>query len=156
MPSLDPHATHLAKLLPADGTADAGRRERLRFTDFHFQRSADGRCSAEVELEWTDGIRVRGAAVGQSSQTVDLRVAAEAALRALERFSEEVLSFELVGVKAIRAFDANVIIVSIANHGGGPKKLLGSCLVETDPVRGAVVAVLSATNRVLGNFIATR
>jgi hypothetical protein len=34
--------------------------------------------------------------------------------------------------------------------------LLGSCLVENDPVRGAVLAVLSATNRVLGNFIATR
>jgi hypothetical protein len=103
-----------------------------------------------------DGVRVRGTSEGQSSQTVDLRVAAEAALRALERFSEEALDFELVGVKAIRAFDANVIIVSVANRGAGPKHLLGSCLVETDPVRGAVVAVLSATNRVLGNFIATR
>lgn len=156
MPALTPTEAHPAKLLPADLSPAPGRRERLRFTDFHFQRSADGRCSAEVELEWMEGVRVRGAAVGQSSQTVDLRVAAEAALRALERFSDEALSFELVGVKAIRAFDANVIIVSVTNHGSGPKKLLGSCLVETDPVRGAVVAVLSATNRVLGNFIATR
>ena len=56
----------------------------------------------------------------------------------------------------MRAFDANVIIVSVVNHGVGPKKLIGSCLVETDPTRGAVVAVLSATNRVLGNLIATR
>jgi hypothetical protein len=44
----------------------------------------------------------------------------------------------------------------VVNHGVGPPKLIGSCLVETDPVRGAVVAVLGATNRVLGNFIAMR
>ena len=156
MSSTSPHAEHLVKLMAADGPVVAGRRERLRFTDFTFHRSADGRCNAEVELEWLDGVRVRGAASGQSSQTVDLRVAADAALRALERFSDEVLAFELLGVKAIRAFDANVIIVSVANHGIGPEKLLGSCLVEHDPVRGAVVAVLNATNRVLGNFIATR
>jgi hypothetical protein len=156
MTPADPHAASASAPL-ADATAPgAGRRERLRFTDFGFKRAADGRCSAEVELEWMEGIRVRGSAAGQSSPTVDLRVAAEAALRALERFSDSVLSFELVGVKSIRAFDANVIIVSIVNHGSGPATLLGSCLVETDPVRGAVVAVLNATNRVLGNFIATR
>ena len=101
-------------------------------------------------------MRVRGTSSGESSPTVDLRVAAEAALRAIERFSDGALVFELVGIKSMRAFDANVIIVSVVNHGVGPKKLVGSCLVETDPTRGAVVAVLSATNRVLGNLIATR
>ena len=133
-----------------------GKRERLRFTDFRFRRSSDGRCSAEVELEWVEGQKVRGSAAGQSSPTVDLRVAAEAALRAIEIFGEGAMGFELIGVKAIRAFDANVVIVSIANRREGPARLLGSCLVEDDPVRGAVLAVLSATNRVLGNFIATR
>ena len=132
------------------------RRERLRFSDFRFQRTTDGRCMAEVELEWVDGIKIRGSASGQSSATVDLRVAAEATLRALEQFANGALAFELIGVKAIRAFDANVVIVSVANRKAGPQRLLGSCLVEGDPVRGAAVAVLSATNRVMGNFIATR
>jgi len=133
------------------------RRERLRFSDFVFHRSSDGRCSAEVELEWMDGIKVRGSASGQSSPTVDLRVAADATLRAIELFSEGSLSFELIGVKAIRAFDASVIIVSISNRRPeGPRRLLGSSLTEEDPVRGAVLAVLSGTNRVMGNFIATR
>src|SRR5262249_7822411 len=109
MPSTSPHAEHLVKLMAADGQG-SGKRERLRFTDFQSQRTTDGRCSAEVELEWLDGVRVRGGASGQSSQTVDLRVAADAALRALERFSDEALAFELLGVKSIRAFDANVII----------------------------------------------
>jgi len=136
--------------------ASDGRRERLRFSDFRFRRSADGRCTAEVELEWVEGRKVRGAAMGQSSATVDLRVAAEAGLRALEAFTGGALGLELIGVKAIRAFDANVVIVSIANRRDGPARLLGACLVEDDPVRGAVVAVLGATNRVLGNFIAMR
>jgi hypothetical protein len=133
-----------------------GKRERLRFSDFRFRRTSDGRCSAEVELEWVAGQRVCGKASGQSSPTVDLRVAAEAALRALETFTEGTMAFELIGVKSIRAFDATVVIVSIVNKREGPRRLLGSCLVEDDPVRGAVLAVLSATNRVLGNFIATR
>jgi hypothetical protein len=132
------------------------QRQRLRFSDFKFHRTPGGRCTAEVELEWIEGIKVRGSASGQSSPTVDLRVAAEAALRAIERFSDNVLQFDLAGVKSIRAFDANVIIVSITNRAEGPPKLLGSCLVEEDQVRGAVIAVLGATNRVLGNFIAMR
>ena len=133
------------------------KHERLRFSEFKFDRTTDGRCNALVELEWWDGLKVRGMASGQSSATVDLRVAAEAALRALELFSDNVLSFELAGIKAIRAFDATVIIVSIANRRtDGPPRLLGSALVETDPVRGAVIATLGATNRMLGNFVALR
>jgi hypothetical protein len=100
---------------------------------------------------------VRGTSAGQSSATVDLRVAADAALRAIETFSDNSLEFELVGVKSVRAFDATVVIVSVnVRKGDGPRKLLGACLAEDDPVRGAAVAVLNATNRVLGNFIATR
>lgn len=148
--------THIQSASDTPAPVLRGRRERLRFTTFQFTRSTDGSCRAEVEFEWVDGQTVRGASSGPSSPTVDLRVAAEAALRAIEAFSEGGMSFELIGVKAIRAFDANVVIVSVGNCREGPHRLLGSCLVEDDPVRGAVLAVLSATNRVLGNFIATR
>lgn len=137
-------------------TPVAGRRERLRFTDFVFHRTPDGRCTAQVEFEWLDGQKFRSTVSGQSSPTVDLRVAADAALRAIESFSEGALGFELIGVKSIRVFDATVVIVSVSNRRDGPRRLLGAVLAEDDPVRGAVVAVLSATNRVLGNFIATR
>ena len=133
------------------------KRERLRFSNFSFTRSPAGRCHAEVELEWVDGVRVVGKADGQTSELGDLRIAAEAALRALESFSDQALVFELVGVKLLRAFDANVVIVSVGvKRGEGPGKLLGCYLAEKDIPRGAVLAVLNATNRVLGNFIATR
>ena len=133
------------------------KRERLRFTDFRFIRTPSGQCTAEAELEWIDGVRVVGKSGGQSSEMGDLRIGAEAALRALESFSGGALQFELIGVRLVRAFDANVVIVSVGVlRGDGPRKLLGCYLAENDPVRGSVVAVLNATNRVLGNFIATR
>jgi hypothetical protein len=133
------------------------KRERLRFADFTFSRTPSGHCDCSVELEWIDGVRVVGKGTGQSSPLGDLRIAADAALRALEQFSGNALQFELVGVKLLRAFDANVVIVSVTvKRGEGPPRLLGCYLAERDAIRGAVVAVLNATNRVLGNFIATR
>ena len=133
------------------------KRERLRFTNFTFTRTPAGLCTAEVELEWMEGMRVVGKATGQSSPVSDLRVAAEAALNAIERFSEGALELDLLGVKALRAFDANIIIVSVeVKRGDGPTRLLGSHLAEKDPVQSSVVAVLNATNRILGNYIASR
>jgi len=133
------------------------KRERLRFAEFRFARTPSGVCTAEVELEWVDGVTVKGRASGQSSPMGDLRVAAEAALKALESFAGGAMEFELAGIKALRAFDANIVIVAVGvRKGEGPQRLLGSYLAERDPVRAAVVAVLNATNRLLGNFIATR
>jgi hypothetical protein len=84
----------------------------------------------------------------------DLRVAAEATLRALETFSRGAVTFELAGIKSLRAFDANIIIVALGVRGSaGPARLLGAYLAEREPIRGAVIAVLNATNRLLGNFI---
>jgi hypothetical protein len=130
------------------------RRERLRFSEFSFTRTPAGVCVAEVELEWAPGTRYRGRSEGQSSPLGDLRIAAEAAMRALESFSKGELAFELIGVKMVRAFDANLIIVSISMRGTPmPTRLLGCYLAEGDIARGAATAVLNATNRVLGNFI---
>ncbi len=76
-------------------------------------------------------------------------------MRALEAFSKGELAFELIGVKMVRAFDANLIIVSLSMRGNpAPTRLLGCYLAEGDIARGAATAVLNATNRVLGNFIA--
>ena len=133
------------------------KRERLRFTNFTFSRTPAGLCTAEVELEWLDGLRVVGKASGQSSPVSDLRVAAEAGIAAIEKFTNGELTLELLGVKALRAFDANIVIVSIAvKEGAETRRLLGCYLAERDPIRASVIAILNATNRLLGNFIATR
>ncbi len=154
MDSHDPTAEQLGD--PVVSQAQL-KRERLRFTSFSFSRAPAGQCRAEVELEWLDSVRVVGRANGVASALGDLRTASDATLRALEQFSNGSLVFELIGVKVMRAFDANIVIVSVqVKSGGESRRLLGCHLAESDPLRGAVVAVLHATNRTLGNFIATR
>jgi hypothetical protein len=133
------------------------KRERLRFVDFHVTRTQAGIATVQVELEWLDNLRVIGTAQGQSSPSLDLRYAAEAALNALERFGEGALKFELIGIKSLRVFDGNVVIVAInLKNTDSATRLLGCHLADDEPLRSAVIGVLNATNRVLGNFIATR
>ena len=81
---------------------------------------------------------------------------AKAAIEAIESFSQGGLGLELMGVKLVRAFDANVIIVSATQRSARSTRLVGCYLADRDPVRGAALAVLNATNRVLGNYISTR
>lgn len=128
-----------------------GRRERLRFTSFSFTRSPSAFCKASVELEWMGGERFLGRAEGNASPAGDLRLAAEATLRAISQFSKGAISFEVLGVKALRAFDANVVIVSVlARREGAEQRLLGCHLADEDSLRSAVLATLQATNRILG------
>jgi len=132
------------------------RRERVKFADFSFARTPSGQCTADVTLEW-EGALFNGRSMGQSSPLGDFRVAAEAALRALDDFTKGVLQFELLGVKHIRAFDANLVLVSVSvRENGQYNRLVGCYLAETDTRRGAAMAVLNATNRVLGNHISVR
>ena len=147
------------QLQPSNATPSTAlnlRRERVKFADFTFARTPSGQCSAEVTLEW-DGTLYAGRSIGQSSPLGDFRVCAEAALRALDDFTKNALQFELLGVKHIRAFDANLVLVSVSvRENGQYNRLVGCYLGETDTRRGAAMAVLNATNRVLGNHISVR
>lgn len=126
---------------------------RLKFEDFTFERLPNGHCRAQVVLSWTDGRRFIGEAEGVISQAGELRCAAQAAVRALERAAQPDLAFDVLGVKAVRAFDATVVIVSLsARSADAVSRLVGSNLTQADPSRGAAVAVLNATNRLLGNY----
>jgi hypothetical protein len=128
---------------------------RPRFAAFVFSRTPSGQSSAEVTLE-LDGKRGVGRAIGASSPHGDLRISAEACLRALDDLAMAG-RFELVGVKHVRAFDANLAIVSVAHLGEDPRsgaqaRLVGCYLADHDVRRGIAIAVLNATNRVLGKL----
>lgn len=152
-----PFARGAAESPGAPSAQGAPRRERLRFTRFLFERSRTARCRAEVELEYEPGESVVGVAEGIATPLGDARLAAEATLRAIEDFSRGALQLELLGVKQMRAFDANVVIVSVVSHrGDGERRLLGCHLADEDLLRATVVATLQATNRVLGDLIARR
>jgi hypothetical protein len=124
-------------------------RERLRFVNFKLDRLPSGECRVRVTLAWPEGPSFDGEARGLTSQAGELRCAAQAALLALAQAVREV-NFELVGVKSIRAFDATVVIVSLGVPGGSEiPRVVGSYLTEGDAPRGAALAVLNATNRLL-------
>jgi hypothetical protein len=130
--------------------AQAPTREiRVRFNRFEITRSKAGQTSAEVTLE-LDGTMHTGKSGGPSSPLGDLRISAEACLRALSGFSGPI-GFELMAVKHVRAFDSNLAIVSITHKQDGMTyPLVGCYLAKEDVCRGAAIAVLNATNRVLG------
>jgi hypothetical protein len=137
------------------GDVVPNRSERLRFGSFTFTRSPAGRCIVQVELDYA-GQRFVGKAEGQSSPIGDLRLGAEAAMQAVESFAQGALGLELMGVKLVRAFDANVVIVSCTQRSARGTRLVGCYLADRDAVRGSALAVLNATNRVLGTYLATR
>lgn len=131
--------------------------ERLRFAEFVLDRLPNGRCRARVGLTWKESEQFTGESDGLASQAGELRCAAQACVNALTEAVQGAVGFELLGVKAVRAFDATVIIVSMATQGDeGGHRVVGSYLTDNDSARGAALAVLNATNRILGNRLFMR
>lgn len=146
-------------LAPAGPRADAcrpGDPPRIRFLAVRVSRAAAGRGRVEVELESVHGRPVCGSAEVQAIVEGELRAAAAATLDALHQASEAGHHFVLLGVKNVRAFDQHVVLVQIALTAGPglgstdrPMRLVGSAFADADLMRGAVLAVLNASNRVL-------
>ena len=105
---------------------------------------------------WEPETSFEGTAEGLCSPTGELRCAAQAAVNALEKAVEGKVGLELLGVKSVRAFDSNVVIVSLSCHHEVPQRVVGSYLAQEHLPRGAALAVLNATNRMLGNIVFTR
>lgn len=129
-------------------------RQRLRFDSIQVETFPDGFSEATVVLEW-QGDRFEGTARRASTLEGGLRAGAEATLVAVRDATGDHLTLTLRGVKAVRAFDAWVVIASVRGHGEDqPYSLLGSyaCLDENTP-RGAAVAVLDAVNRVVEKYV---
>ena len=128
--------------------------QRVKFSSFEFARFPKGRCRASVELEQPDGVLVQESveAFAAAETTSELRCSAQATLEALSKTVGDACGFELLGVKAIKAFDTTVIIVALTVHYKDQvRRLVGSYLAEENPERGAALAVLNATNRFLDN-----
>ena len=125
-------------------------RRRVRFVGARMDKSSIGRARATVELEWSGQV-YRASVEGESGPALELRLAALATLRTLEAILGERLTFELVGIKSFRAFDTDVVVVLLRTE--PVNSLIGASLATNDPYRSASLAVLNATNRVLGNYL---
>ena len=128
---------------------------RLRLGGFELVPTSAGQCRAKVVLGWEEDGDFVGVAEGADSPSGQLRSAAEATARALETAAKEKVGLKVLAVKAIEGFDTIIVLVSLGSRvQDQTERLVGSCLIKGQPARGAVLAVLSATNRLLGKVLA--
>ncbi len=130
---------------------------RLVFASFEFSRFPNGLYRAEVQLERPDGETITGIAEGSGTKTAGLRCAAQASVSALQKVTPPGRAFELLGVKAVSAFDSTIVIVSVGVRlESGPRRFVGSYVAAESSERAAAIAVLNATNRVLNSGVIAR
>jgi hypothetical protein len=127
-------------------------RHRVRFLSAERVVERDKHVRMKVALEWHGRICV-GEATGESGEFIELRTAALAALNALESVVGDSLGVRVVGVKQVRAFDSELMVVSMHRPGGSPQRLVGAVPGGRDPRASAAVAVLNGLNRTLGNYL---
>ncbi len=128
--------------------------QRIRLEKFELEQLPNARCAGRVALAWEPGEEFIGSAEGPSSPEGELRCAAEATARALERAAQDRVTLEVHAVKAIETFDAVIVVVRLQSEVGDLReRLVGSCRIKQHPTRGAVRAVLNATNRLLGKIL---
>jgi hypothetical protein len=128
-------------------------RQRVRFMDLQRTMQRDQQVAFTVTLEWA-GTEYTGNASGEKGDAVELRTSAAAALTAIAALVPHDVKVRLAGVKMVRAFDAELVVVSLYRPDDQPHNLVGAVVAGEDPRRAAATAVLSALNRLLGNYLA--
>jgi len=135
-------------------------RSRLRFDSLEHVTTPDGSGRVSVRLEW-GGDFYEGTVSCLETQQGVLKAASQAALSATlastRELSEDQIDMEVVGVKAVRAFDGWVVVTRINGKAGADAlRLLGAapCEAEDDLPGAAVKAVLNASNRVMEQMVA--
>ena len=133
---------------------------RLRFDSLEHVTTPDGSGRVSVRLEWRGESYERTVSCLETQQSI-IKAASEAALIAMLASTEgertQKIELEVIGVKAVKAFDGWVVVTRIHGSAGvDTYQLLGAapCELETDLPSAAVKAVLNASNRVLEQRVA--
>jgi len=140
-------------------TANAVR-TRLRFDSLEHVTTPDGSGRGSVRLEWS-GDYYEGTVSCLETQQGVLKAASQATLAAtlssMAALASDTVHLEVVGVKAVRAFDGWVVVTRINGSAAADQyRLLGAapCETEEDLPGAAVKAVLNASNRVMEQRVA--
>ena len=128
-------------------TRDAA--QRLRLLSCRLERGPIATSRVSVEFEGpAESQRIVCLQEGSACPGGDLRLAARATLHAISEATGGALTFELIGVKPVRAFDTTVMMVAVfAQHGGDVTRIVGVAIVEDDQLVATARAALNAANR---------
>jgi hypothetical protein len=127
-------------------------RQRVRFVEVQRETLPDQHIRFTVTLEWA-GTEYRGEATGEKGDALEMRTVATAALEAVMALAPVDLQLRLAGVKQVRAFDTDLMVIALYRPDDEPHNLVGAVVKSADPHRAAAVAVLNALNRILGNYL---
>ncbi|CAN5656243.1 hypothetical protein BH23GEM6_BH23GEM6_12280 [soil metagenome] len=126
---------------------------RARFLSVSIEPVRTGITAASVQMEWGGEI-FTGRSEGESIPAGEMRSCAQATLKALHAVLEGAAIFNLIGLKATRIFDTDLVAVLLrSEQAADDQQLIGAAMVVGDPHHAVVRAVLNATNRMLGNFL---
>lgn len=125
------------------------RDERIRFQGAEVERTPGSEIRVRVRLG-TGGDVYVGEERGTGSGVVELRLAVEATLAALEQAVPDGPRLQMAGVKSVHAFDADAVLVSLRVDGPDGHSLLGCVPVGASLGRAAAMATLDGANRILG------
>ena len=139
-------------------------RSRLTFDGLEYVTLPDGSRRVSVRLEWagdsyeaTVGCLGTQQGVIKAASRAALQPAVQASLSSASHLAAAGVNLDVVGVKAVRAFDGWVVVTRVhGSVGSEVYQLLGAapCEDEDDLPGAAVKAVLNASNRVLGQWVA--
>ena len=128
---------------------------RAQLRGVELERLPNGQCVIRVKIGRKLGAKLQqtyiGAFEGDCSPSSEMRCAAEATLRALQRaYVAAVDMFTFSDVKTVESFDRMAVIVAInARLEGETWRLVGFCEISEDLRTGVAKAVCNGLNRFL-------
>lgn len=131
-----------------------GARRRVRFKGIERIPDGAGMVTIRVTLEWHDR-EIVGDAIGEATETIELRSAAAATIQAVEALLGTEIGLRLTGIKQVRAFDTELIITSVHRMVPPRQHYVGAAIVRDEPLICACLSILHALNRMMGNFLTT-
>jgi hypothetical protein len=109
-------------------------------------------ATAFVTLEW-GGLEFEGHAQGEGGPGGDLRTCVVATTEAVRAVVPALPEIQVVGVRSVRVFDRDLLVVLLRARVPGDRPLLGASFAEDDIASSVSRAVLHAMNRMLGNYL---
>ncbi len=132
-----------------------GRSGRVQLQGVELERLPSGRCMTRVKLGRKLSTKLRqtyiGKFEGDCSPSSEMRCAAEATLRALQRaYATAADTFTFLDIKTVESFDRMAVLVAInARHEGETWRLVGFCEISEDLRTDVAKAVCNGLNRFL-------
>jgi hypothetical protein len=129
--------------------------QRLRLLSCRLERGPVATSRVSVEFAGpADEQRILCRQEGSACPGGDLRLAALATLHAISQATGGAITFELIGVKPVRAFDTTVMMVAaFAQHDGDVTRIVGAAIVDDDQLVATARAALHAANRLSSPLI---